>query len=128
ARRRFMLIVVAFDDDDGDARLVELPQHEHRVVSGLRVYVAAVEKVAGDDHEVDAAPERVSFDDVAPGAEEVAGAVRQVVALDAEVNVCDVEKSGHALRKRTRSCPHGPFACARSKRSRLDVSLISQPA
>src|SRR5436305_7290592 len=104
ARRRFVLIVGAFDDDERDARFVELSQHEHRVIGGLRINVAAIKKIAGDDHEIDAAREGVVFNDFTPGAEEIARAVWQIVALDAEVYVCDVKKSCHAISKRLRSC------------------------
>src|SRR5204862_7217307 len=65
-------------------------------VGGLRVNVAAVKKIAGNEDEINPPPQCVALDDIAPGAKEVAGAIRQIVALDAEVNVCNVKKSGHA--------------------------------
>src|SRR6185295_3639918 len=127
ARGRFMLIVVAFDDNDRDACFIELPQHEHRVIGGLRVNIAAIKKVAGDDHEINPAGDGMAFNDFTPGAEKVARAVWQIVALDAEMNICDVEKSCHAISKRWQSPNNQPIDDARAKRSHFGMSLINQP-
>lgn len=85
-----MLIVIAFDDDHGDARFHKFAQHKHGVVSRLRIDVATVEEVAGDDDEIDVTANRVALDDLLPRAKKIARAVRQIVPLDAQMNVGDV--------------------------------------
>ena len=90
-----MLIVIAFDDYDRNVCLFELSEHHHRVVSGLRIDVTAVEEVSGNDHKIDPAGEGGALDDLLPRAKKIARAVREIVPLDAQMNVGDVKKPGH---------------------------------
>jgi hypothetical protein len=90
-----VLVVIALDHEDGDPLLLKPAQHRHRVIRRLRFYVAAVEQVARYDDEVYAAGDGVAFDHLAPGPEEIARPVGQVISFDAEMNVSYVKKSCH---------------------------------
>src|SRR5262249_13456794 len=73
-------------------------------------------EIAGDDHEINVALNGMALDDFVPGAEEVARAVWQIISFNAEVNVCDVKKSCHALSARRNDSSESLFV----KRDRSD--------
>jgi hypothetical protein len=116
--------MIAFDDKHRYPLPVELAQHDHRVICGLGVEVAAVEKVARYHHEIDAAAYGVALDHLSPGAEKIARAVGQVVSLYAEMNVGYVKKSRHILIKEFRS-QNSEYGTSGSL---IDLSLLTNCA
>src|ERR1051325_323857 len=114
-----MLVVVAFDYEDGDSLIFEAAQHGHRVIGRLRLYVAAVEEVARYQDEIYAAAYGVPLDHVSPGAEEIARPVGQGISFDAEVYVSHVKKSCHINTRVRRGLRRDPgrvcptFPCSR---------------
>jgi hypothetical protein len=96
-RRYFVRIMIAFDNDDGDSRFFKSSQADHRVICSLRIDIATIEQVSGDQHEIDSATDCVSIYHILPRAKEIACAVRQVVAFDAEMYVRYMKESGHDL-------------------------------
>src|SRR5215510_7213595 len=90
-----MAIVVAFDRDYRDTGFAQPAQTVHGLIHGLRLDFARVEEVARDQHERHIFGQRVTFDAIAPGVEEVARAVFRAVAANSQMNVSDVEKFDH---------------------------------
>src|SRR5262249_37447021 len=103
----FMAIVVAFDRDDRNPGFPQPAQTVHGLIHRLRLDFARVEEVARDQHERYILSQRVTFDAIAPGVEEIARAVLRTVTTDSQMDVSDVEKFDHGA---------GSIACDNSNR------------
>src|SRR5262247_1448352 len=90
-----MAIVVAFDRDYRDTGFAQPAQTIHGLIHGLRLDFARVEEVARDQHERHLFGQRVKFDAIAPGVEEVARAGFRAVAANSQMDVGDVDEFDH---------------------------------
>ncbi len=86
------LVVVALDGDDGDAGVLQEVESGDGVVHRLRVNVAAVEEVAGDEDEINAVRDGVRGDYLVPGPEKILRALLQVVAAAAQMYVREMQE------------------------------------
>ena len=91
-RHRLFLVVIAFDREDRNARVLQLPQSDHGVVHRLRVQIAPIEEVSGHQDKIDRLRDRMTHNDIAPGTEEILGPLVHVVAAASQVYVCQVQE------------------------------------
>jgi hypothetical protein len=93
------VIVVALDGQGGNARILQLLQTELGLVEDGRLNGAVLEEVTTDQHKVDLGLYSMTLQHIVQGKVKVLGTGAIVVAIEAEVNIRDVEKPGHGLCK-----------------------------
>ena len=87
------LIVIAFNGDDRDASLFQQFKTGDCMIHRLRVYVAAVKEITGDEHEINGVRDGVIRNHVIPGTEKILRPLFQIITAATEVYVCHMEKS-----------------------------------
>ena len=88
-----MLIVIAFDRDDGDAVFLQQSEPFDGVIHRLGRDSLFVKKIAAHQYEVDPAVDRVSAKHIHPRVEKIARAFSELIARTAEMHIGDMQKS-----------------------------------
>src|ERR1051325_2107868 len=101
-RDRVLLIVIAFDGDDRNPRVVQQSETRHRMVHRFRLNLARVEKIARDEHEINFALNGVKLHHVEPRARKILDALVQVVTSAAEMYIRDMEEFHNDTHTRAR--------------------------
>src|SRR5262249_8881813 len=79
------------------AMLLQLAEHYHRMIGGLRVHLSLIEQIAGYNHEVDLPSDRMALKYLAPCPKEVQGPIGQIIPPYAQMNVGYVKESRHPI-------------------------------
>jgi hypothetical protein len=87
------LVMVAFDGDRRDSGLLEEFKAGYGMIHRLRVYVAAVEEISRNEHEINFVRDGVIRYHLVPRPEKIFRALFQIITAATQMYVCQMEES-----------------------------------